>query len=225
MGCSQALRLRVVGLWFFLLFMGPYALAEVKLPKLISDNMVLQQGMKVRIWGTADPREKVSVAFRDQKVGTEAGSDGRWEVYLQPLKAGGPDTLTISGNNTIALKDVLVGEVWVCSGQSNMWWPVGNSLNARQEIAAANYPMIRLFTVPMVVAGQPQKDVEGQWAPATPQTVEKFSAVGYFFGRDLYKALGVPVGLIHTSWGGKPGGGLDEPSGAGLPAGGEVFRR
>ena len=201
---SPALRSRVVGLWFILLSMGTYASAEVKLPKLISDNMVLQQGMKVRIWGTADPSEKVSVAFREQKVATEAGPDGRWEVYLQPLKAGGPDTLTISGTNTIALKDVLVGEVWVCSGQSNMAWPVNLSLNAPQEIAAANYPMIRLFTVPIIVASRPQKDVDGHWAPATPQTVEKFSAVGYFFGRDLHKALGVPVGLIHSSVGGTP---------------------
>ena len=201
---SQALGSRVVGLWFVLFFMGTYASAEVILPKLISDNMVLQQGMKVRIWGTAEPGEKVAVAFREQKVATEAGPDGSWEVYLQPLKAGGPDALTISGTNTVNLKDVLVGEVWVCSGQSNMQFQVGSSLNARQEIAAANYPTMRLFTVPMVVAGQPQKDVEGQWAPATPQTVEKFSAVGYFFGRDLHKALGVPVGLINSSWGGSP---------------------
>jgi sialate O-acetylesterase len=152
----------------------------------------------------AAPGEKVTVAFRDQKVSAEAGSDGQWQAYLEPLKAGGPDELTVSGSNTIVLKNVLVGEVWVCSGQSNMWWPVGNSLNARQEIAAAQYPMIRLFTVPMVVAGRPQRDVDGQWAPVSPQSVEKFSAVGYFFGRDLYKALGAPVGLIHSSWGGSP---------------------
>jgi sialate O-acetylesterase len=183
--------------------MAAEALAEVKLPKLISDNMVLQQGRKVRIWGTAAPGEKVTVAFRDQKL-SAAAADGQWETYLEPLKAGGPDELTVSGSNTIVLKNVLVGEVWVCSGQSNMWWPVGNSLNARQEIAAAQYPMIRLFTVPMVVAGRPQRDVDGQWAPVSPQSVEKFSAVGYFFGRDLYKALGVPVGLIHSSWGGSP---------------------
>ncbi len=201
---STALMARVMGLWFVLLFLGTYASAAVKLPKLFSDSMVLQQGMKVRIWGTAESGEKVSVAFREQQVGVEAGPDGHWEVYLQPLKAGGPDTLTVSGSNTVRLKDVLVGELWVCSGQSNMQFQVSSGLNAMQEIAAANYPMIRLFTVPMVVAGQPQKDVEGQWAPVTPQTVEKFSAVGYFFGRDLHKALGVPVGLINSSWGGTP---------------------
>jgi sialate O-acetylesterase len=191
-------------LGFFLLSTAAGASAEVKLPNLISDHMVLQQGMKVRIWGTAAPGEKVSVAFRDQKIAAEAGPDGQWQVHLEPLKAGGPDEMTVAGSNTIVLKNVLVGEVWVCSGQSNMWWPVSNSLNAREEIAAAQYPLIRLFTVAPVVAGKPQRDVDGLWAPASPESVAKFSAVGYFFGRALHKALSVPVGLIHSSWGGTP---------------------
>ena len=203
-----------MGLWFVLLFMGTYASAEVKLPKLISDNMVLQQGMKVRIWGTAEPGEKVAVAFRDQKVATEAGPDGRWEVYLQPLKAGGPDTLTISGNNTIALKDVLVGEVWVCSGQSNMAMPVGTSQapawNARQEIAAANYPMMRLFTVPMVVAGQASKRCEGRWVAASPQTVETILGGGLFLRAGFVQSAGRAGGLDPLFVGRKPGGGMDD---------------
>ena len=212
MDCSPALRLRLAGLGLFLLFMGTQAWAEVKLPKLISDNMVLQQGMKVRIWGTADPGEKVAVTFREQKVATEAVADGRWEVYLQPLEAGGPDALTISGRNTITLKDVLVGEVWVCSGQSNMEMPLGTKpesiylgvANFRDEIARADYPRLRMFTVQKASAAGPQREVTGEWVVASPKTANDFSAVGYFFGRELHQVLKVPVGMISSSWGGSP---------------------
>jgi sialate O-acetylesterase len=185
--------------------------AEVKLPSLVSDGMVLQQGMKVSIWGMADPGEKVSVTLNDQQASAVADTEGRWRVPMGPLSAGGPFTLTIAGRNTITLHDVLVGEVWVCSGQSNMEMPVGANrqgslgvVNYQDEIAHADYPMVRMFTVQKAVAAKPQTDVKGYWVAASPQTVSDFSAVGYFFGRDLHKVLHVPVGMIHSSWGGTP---------------------
>jgi sialate O-acetylesterase len=186
--------------------------AEVKLPSLLSDGLVLQQGMKVNIWGTADPGERVSVTLKDQQVSGVADSGGQWKVKLGPLNAGGPFTMTITGKNTITLHDVLVGEVWVCSGQSNMEMPVGTNpqgwsgavVNYQDEMARADYPMLRLFTVQKAVAGKPQREVKGYWVAARPQTVGEFSAVGYFFGRNLLKALNVPVGMIHSSWGGTP---------------------
>ncbi len=187
------------------------AFADVKLPALIGDNMVLQQGKKVAIWGTADPGENISVTMGEQKATATADSDGHWKAELGPLKAGGPYDVTIVGKNTITLHNVVVGEVWVCSGQSNMEMAVGNSprawggvKNYEKEIAAGNYPLLREFTVKKAVAGKPQTEVQGQWMVASPQTVGEFTAVGYFFGRDLHKALKVPVGLIHSSWGGTP---------------------
>jgi len=212
MHCWEVKWLKVTWLGLFLLFITAEASAEVKLPKLISDNMVLQQGMKVRIWGTAAPAETVTVSFRDQKLSAEAGSAGQWQVYLTPMKAGGPDEMTVAGSNTIVLKDVLVGEVWVCSGQSNMEMPVGTNAygwswgvaNFRDEIARADYPLLRMFTVQKAVAVKPQRDVTGDWVAASPRTVNDFSAAGYFFARELLKALNVPVGMIHSSWGGSP---------------------
>jgi len=185
---------------------------EVKLPSLISDGMVLQQGMKVNIWGTADPGEQVTVTLGDQRVTGTADSAGRWKVKLGPLNAGGPFTMTIAGKNTITLHDVLVGEVWICSGQSNMEMPVGtnaegwsgNVNNYQDEIARADYPRLRMFTVQKAVAGKPQREVKGYWVAAQPQTVGAFSAVGYFFGRELLGVLNVPIGMIHSSWGGTP---------------------
>jgi sialate O-acetylesterase len=187
------------------------ARAEVKLPALIGDNMVLQEGKRVAIWGTAEPGEQVRVTLGEEKATAAADGEGRWKVELGPLKAGGPFEMTVTGKNSITLHNVAVGEVWICSGQSNMEMAVGNSprawggvLNAAEEIAAGNYPMIRQFTVRKAVAGQPQRDAEGEWKVANPETVGEFSAVAYFFGRDLYKALNVPVGLIDSSWGGTP---------------------
>jgi sialate O-acetylesterase len=186
--------------------------AEVKLPSLLSDGLVLQQGMKVNIWGTADPGERVAVTLKDQQVTGIADSEGQWKVKLGPLNAGGPFTMIIVGKNTITVHDVLVGEVWVCSGQSNMEMPVGTNrqgwslgvANSQDEIAHADYPTLRLFTVQKAVASKPQRDVKGYWVPARPQTVSEFSAVGYFFGRELLRVLNVPIGMIHSSWGGTP---------------------
>jgi sialate O-acetylesterase len=184
------------------------AVADIKLPALISDNMVLQQGRQVAIWGTADAGEQVTVSMGEQKQTATADSNGKWQVELGPLKQGGPFEMTVAGKNTITIHNVLVGEVWVCSGQSNMEFAVwnhgvfGGVKNAEEEVAAANYPMIHLFIVKKAVAGVPQTDVQGQWVVTSPQTAGSFSAVGYFFGRDLHQAMGFPVGLIDTTWGG-----------------------
>jgi sialate O-acetylesterase len=183
------------------------AAADVKLPAVISDNMVLQQGRQVAIWGTADAGEQVTVSLGEQKETATADSDGKWKVELGPLKAGGPFEMTVAGKNTVTVHNVLVGEVWVCSGQSNMELTVitpyaGGVKNAEEEVAAAKYPLMRLFIVKKVVASKPQTDVEGHWVAVSPETIGNFSAVGYFFGRELHRTLKFPVGLIDSSWGG-----------------------
>ncbi|GMV98841.1 MAG: 9-O-acetylesterase [Phycisphaerae bacterium] len=183
---------------------GP-AMAEVRLPAILGDHMVVQQGLPVPVWGWADAGEEVTVTLGDQKKSAQAGADGKWLVRLDALSAKAePVEITIAGKNRIVLKDVLIGEVWICSGQSNMQWPVSASKNKDEEIAAADYPRIRLFSVPRTMSEKPLEDTKGEWTACTPRTVPDFSAVGYFFGRDLHKQLDVPVGLIHTSWGGTP---------------------
>lgn len=194
----------LIGLLVLLFFAVFSAGADVKLPALIGDNMVLQRGAVVTIWGTAEPGEKVAVTMGDLKLSTEGDMEGRWMVRFTPPDAAGPFEMDITGNNTITLHNILVGEVWVCSGQSNMQWSVSSSANAEQEISQADYPMIRLFSVKRVVADKPMRDTEGSWVICSPETVKSFSAVGYFFGRDLHKELNIPVGLIHSSWGGTP---------------------
>ena len=191
-------------LFALLILSASVAFADAKLPVIISDHMVLQQGMPAALWGTADAGEMVKVRFRDQEVSTTAGPDGKWKLYLPAAPAGGPFEMTVTARNTITLQDVMVGEVWICSGQSNMEWPVRNSMNAEQEAAAADNPRLRCFTVKHTVAGKPMEDVVGNWEASTPETVGQFTAVGYFFARDLQRALNVPIGLIHSSWGGTP---------------------
>ncbi len=175
--------------------------AVVKPHALISEGMVLQQGMKVPLWGTAADGEKVTVRFQGEEVSTTA-RNGRWRVELAPPQVGGPYELTIAGTNRIQLKNVLVGEVWIASGQSNMQWSVRQSADPERTIANSRNPMIRLFTVPQTAKDTPQSDVQGNWKECGPETIPNFSAVAYAFGRDLQKALQVPVGLINTSWGG-----------------------
>ncbi len=184
------------------LILSNQALGEIKLPSLIGDHMVLQQGMKVHLWGWASAGEKVTATLNNQKAETQTAKDGTWSVYLKPMKAGGPYDLTLTGKNTLVVKDVLVGEVWVGSGQSNMWLPVSQVNNAAEEIAAAKYPMIRQFTVPNVAAAAPTKNLGGAWSVCSPETVSGFSATAYFFGRKLHQDLKVPIGLINSSWGG-----------------------
>jgi sialate O-acetylesterase len=176
--------------------------ADVKPHALFSDGMVLQRDAKVNVWGKADAGEKVTVRFRDQEATAAAGADGMWKVQIGPCQTGEAATLTIKGNNTVEVKDVLVGEVWVGSGQSNMEWPVKASENPQPVIQAAANPNIRLFTVPKNVQKEPISEVKSKWVPCTPETVPNFSAAAYFFGRKLNADLNVPVGLIHSSWGG-----------------------
>src|ERR1041384_5215697 len=198
-----------------LLCVAPAAIAapkaELKLIPLFSDNMVLQGDIPAPIWGTAEAGEEVTVSIAGQKKSAKAGADGKWIVKLDPLKAGGPHELTVSGKSSITLKNVLVGEVWICSGQSNMEMSVNSSNNANEKKANAPHPKVRLFTVQKRQADATVADildskgkpVEG-WKECGPDTVGSFSAVAYFFGRELNQKLGVPVGLIHTSWGGTP---------------------
>ena len=188
-----------------LLGWGAPASADVKLPSVLGDHMVLQQGVLVPVWGKADPGETVTVSFAGQTKQVAAGADGRWIVRLDALKAD-PDqagtAMTIAGKNTLTLQDVLIGETWICSGQSNMQFRLSGALNPKEEIAAANFPLIRLFTVPNRTAVVPQDDCVGKWVVCSPETGNGFSAVGYFFGRHLHQNLKVPVGLINSSWGG-----------------------
>lgn len=199
------MRFRVV--WAVLLttaaIVQPQVSAAVKPHALISEDMVLQQGTRVPLWGSADEGEKVTVRFQDQEVSTIT-KDGTWRVELDKLKPGGPFSMTINGINTIRLKNVLVGEVWLCGGQSNMWWPINMSADAEKTIADSANPNLRLFNVPLVASAAPQTQVAGAWRVSGPTMVPRFSAVAYFFGRDLQKALNVPVGLIHASWGDTP---------------------
>jgi len=179
------------------------AYAEVKPAKIFGSNMVLQKGIENTIWGWADKNEKVSVVLNGKEVKTKAGKDGKWVVKLQSMEYGGPYTMTISGKNQVQFTNVMIGEVWVCSGQSNMEFPVSGVINAKEEIANANFPKIRLFTVPQKAAKNPVQDLEtGEWAVCSPGSVADFSAVGYFFGRKVHQDLNVAVGLIHASWGG-----------------------
>lgn len=182
----------------------PQLHADVKLPAIISDHMVLQQDTPANVWGWADPGERVTVKFADKSAETVTAPDGKWSAKLSGLKAGMTGELQIAGKNSLTVKDVLVGEVWVCSGQSNMEWIVRNALNPQEEAAAANFPQIRMFTVQKASKLEPQKDCLGRWDVCSPQTVSSFSAVGYFFGRKLNQTLQQPIGLIHTSWGGTP---------------------
>ncbi len=178
------------------------AAADVKLPALFTDHMVLQRDIPCRIWGTADAGEKIAVVLGDQTKEATAGDDGKWMVKLDPLAAGGPHKIVIEGKNRLVIEDVLVGEVWVCSGQSNMAWQVSNSDDADLEIMCANYPKIRLISVPQIASQEPRDDFRGQWDKCSPETVGSFSAVGYFFGRHLHQVLDVPIGLIDNAWGG-----------------------
>jgi len=181
------------------------ASADVTLPLIFGDHMVLQRDASVPVWGWADPGEKVTVAAGSSTASTTAAQDGKWTVKLEKLPVSKtPIEVTVEGKNKIVLKDVLIGDVWICSGQSNMEFPLSGALKASAEIPKANDPQLRLFRVRHKVALQPETNVEGSWEICTPDTVKSFSAVGYFFGRELRSALNCPMGLIQSAWGGTP---------------------
>ena len=186
------------------------AIAAVRMPAVFSDNMVIQAGMPVPVWGWATAGEKITVKFAGQEktaraASVTAGADGKWMLKLDAMKASAkPAQMTVTGpdGQAVNIGSVLVGEVWLGSGQSNMEMGVGGCLDVDNVAADANYPAIRMFTVQKRPAGEPMDDVIGKWVVCSPQTVRGFSAALYFFGRRIHKDLGVPVGLIHSSWGG-----------------------
>ena len=177
--------------------------AEVTLPDVLSDSMVFQRGVRVPIWGTASPGEAVTVSFAGQTKKTTAGADGRWRLWLDPLRANAtPQVLTVTGKNKIELKDVLVGEVWLVSGQSNMQFTLAETREAQAAIAAANHPNIRLFNISRQVAFKHKPPPLATWRATTPESVKDFSAAGYYFAVELQKELGLPLGIINSSYGG-----------------------
>ena len=182
---------------------GATVLADVRLPEVISNNMVLQKDIPLPIWGWASPGEEVTVTLGGSSVKSTADGAGKWKVVLPAIKtAGGPHEMTVKGKNEIKVGNILIGEVWAGSGQSNMQWAVNQSANAQAEIAAAKFPKIRLFVIPLVPAGTPSDQVFARWVECTPETVAGSSAVLYFFGREIHQKLDTPVGLITTAWGG-----------------------
>jgi sialate O-acetylesterase len=187
-----------------LLTLGPAVHADVRLPAIFSDHMVLQRDVAIPVWGWADPGEDVTVSFAGQTQSVRAGADGKWSVKLTPAGVGEPATFTVKGKNTITINDVLVGEVWLGSGQSNMAMTVNRAQNFEQEQAAAKFPQIRMFKEESGPAATAQTVGKGRWLVCTPESVGGFSAALYFFGRELHRTLGAPVGLINSSVGGTP---------------------
>ncbi len=187
----------------FIVFFSFLANANVRMPLLFSDGMVLQRNKSIPVWGWADAGEKVEIQFNKQIKNVIADKNGKWMVSLNAEKAGGPFELSITGKNKIVIKDVLVGEVWICSGQSNMEFQVYKTMNSQAEINDSNYPMIRHFGVAQDLSGTPKDDLKaGKWEASSKETVGNFTAVGYYFAKKLYAELKIPIGIINTSWGG-----------------------
>lgn len=177
--------------------------AKVSLPKFFSDHMVLQRDATITVYGWAEAGKTVKVSFKSKNLETKANANGEWSVDFPAEKAGGPFDMKISEDNSITFKDIYIGDVWFCSGQSNMGWKLEDALNGKEELSKAKYEEIKLLQVSRTMAGKPQKDIEkGQWETCSPESGEGFSAVAYFFGRELYKTYNVPIGLINSSWGG-----------------------
>jgi sialate O-acetylesterase len=199
-------RVRIPALLLSLAAGLPAAAGEIRLPAILGDNMVLQAGKLIPIWGTAGPDEEITVRLGEAKVSAHADAGGRFQARLPAQSPGGPVEVTIAGSSGTSrtIKNVLIGEVWICSGQSNMEWPLKVSNGGEEAIAAADHPTLRLFTVSKAVSEKPEGDCKGTWAASSPQTAPGFSAVGYFFGLELLRELKVPVGLVNTSWGGTP---------------------
>ena len=190
---------------FLLIFQS--AFAQVKLPRLISDGLVLQRDTENKIWGWAGVGENVEIEFMEKSYQTVANSNGQWEVSLSSLQAGGPYDMEINASNQISLKNILIGDVWVCSGQSNMVLPIKRVRDLyEEEIAASENQYIRHFFVPIRYDfNTPQQDLQsGSWESAKPENVLNFSATAYFFAKDLYEKYDIPIGLVNASVGGTP---------------------
>ncbi len=196
--------LKILAGMLLLSLVAAIAAADVRLPGVFANHLVLQRDVPLPVWGWADPGENVTVTLAGQSQSAAADSAGKWSVKFAPVQAGGPYVLRVQGKNALERSDLLVGEVWLCSGQSNMAMTVSGVRDKDAEIAAANYPQIRLCTVARKTAKEPQDNCEAVWRTCSPGTVGGFSAAAYFFGRELHKELGVPVGLIDSSWGGTP---------------------
>jgi sialate O-acetylesterase len=178
---------------------------QIKLPSVIGDNMVLQQNSEAAIWGWGDPASeiKVSGSWSKDTVKVITSNQASWKVYLKTPSAGGPYTVSVNGRENIVLKNVMIGEVWICSGQSNMEWSADSKINnSEEEVKNANQPDIRLFHVKKLGSESPQNNCFAKWEICTPETMHSFSAVGYFFGKNLQKNLNVPIGIIEAAWGG-----------------------
>ena len=200
--CKSVLSRACLAFSLALISVSP-ALAEVKLPNIFSDHMVLQQGQKNKVWGTAAAGEAVTVSIDKQTLQAQADAQGEWHTFLEPLPVGGPYTLSVKGSNEIQIADVLVGEVWICSGQSNMQWWVKLATSPDLERLAAKHPKIRMINFPQTGSQEPiWSHPDRKWQVCSPQTVSDFSAVGYFFARQLHETLEVPVGMINNAWGG-----------------------
>lgn len=189
---------------FFIFLLASLSIqAKVTLPSIYSDGMVLQRNHSIRIWGQADRNEKIQVLFAGQKGTAKTDINGYWEVSLKALEAGGPYELQVIGrDNRINIKDILIGDVWLCSGQSNMQWVVNNVTNAEAEKKNANYPQIRALNIPRRMELSPKDTISATWLVCSPETVGRFSGVAYFFARKVYEETHVPIGIINSSWGG-----------------------
>jgi len=197
--------LRMILILLMSFTMSYIAYAKISMPAIFGDHMVLQQNTEVEIWGWAKPAEdiKVTGSWDNQTYTVKPNSSGEWTIKIKTPAAGGPYSLTVEAYNKIVFNDVLIGEVWLASGQSNMEWSAQLGIdNAEEEISKADYPDIRFFHVMHRTADTPQRDLDGQWVKCTPETFKQFSAVAYYFGREIHDKIKVPVGLIHSSWGG-----------------------
>ena len=199
---------------FLVFFMPFFSGAQIKLPAIISDNMILQQNAKVALWGWAQPGEKVSITntWNNKSISVTTAASGKWLTYVNTIKAGGPYQLTFKASNSVGIKNILLGEVWLASGQSNMEFFVGKTssasytgvINHDDVMKDAEHPDIRTIDVPNKVADEPQTDFKGEWKLCSARTVDSFSAVAYFFAKEINKATGFPVGIINSTWGGTP---------------------
>lgn len=200
---KSAFRTITFFVFAFVVLLSGFCQADVKLPSVFSEHMVLQRKFPIPVWGWAEKDEEVTVTLGERKATATADENGKWKVRLAAMEAVGPHELKVTGKNEVVIKNVLMGEVWVCSGQSNMEWPLTRALFPQIEIPAADYQQIRMYNVPHVISQEPKDDIDGAaWTVCTPDSAKGFSAVAYFFGRHLHKTLNVPVGLIGTNWGG-----------------------